>query len=204
MRIPSMMALTTGSVSAWGIMAIVLILEREEQVNVFRVITRKLDKELPLDAMIMIFRLQVHLDKIDGDLVNAQEAVNALNTAIPGNKFYALGEKWREARDDFRKTAKEGKINIPPNLIDELKKITLSTPWEEYSNSARALIGCAFAPSLNREGGILTITTPKDVRFEKYKVFDMATEFMLGKTAEYLKPFKNEISKFANTNISIY
>ncbi len=173
---------------------IVVLEKKENGVEVKEIRDLQVDKEMPLDVMVMIFRLQVHLDKIDGELVNVEEAVNALNRSIPGNKFFALGEKWKEARDQFRKVVKEGKMQLPNDsaLIDELTKITTNTPWEEYSNKARALIGGAFAPSLSKEGGIITLTTPTGIRFEKYKVFHMATEFMLGKTAEYLKPFKEK------------
>jgi len=48
------------------------------------------------------------------------------------------------------------------------------------SQKIRALIGGALAPSLNSEGGVVTVTTPKNWKIEKYKVFDMATEFILG------------------------
>lgn len=171
---------------------IVVIEKQKRGIKVKEIRNLNVDKTLPLDVMVIIFRLQVQLDKIDGDLVNAEEAVNALNEVIPGNKFYAIGDKWKEARDAFKKAINEGKFKIPndPELINELSKITLKTPWEDYSNKARSLIGGVYSQTFNKEGGILTLTTPKNVRFEKYKVFDIAIEFMLGKSAEYLKPFK--------------
>jgi len=36
------------------------------------------------------------------------------------------------------------------------------------------------------------ITSPKDSKIEKYKIFDMAIEFILGKSSEYLRLFDDE------------
>ena len=153
----------------------------------------KLDKQLPLDIMVVLFRLQIQLDKIIGETVIPQQAVDALNAVIPGDKFYALGDRWREARDEFKKKLEAGKIYLPndPKITNGLEKITYDTPWEDYPHHLRALIGPSIAPSITSDGGTIIITSPKDAKIEKYKIFDMATEFMLGKTAEYIKPFKN-------------
>jgi len=62
----------------------------------------------------------------------------------------------------------------------------------KYPNKLRALIGSAISSSFSKKGGIVTVTIPKNSKTEKYKIFDIATEFMLGKTAEYLKPFKHK------------
>lgn len=169
----------------------VILHKRGDGIEVKKIINMKVDKELPLDVMVIIFRLQIQLDKIEGNTVNPEQAVNVLNAVIPGNRFYALGDRWREARDQFKKLLQEGKMHLPndPKLIEELKQIRYDTPWEDYSNKLRALIGSSISPSFNKKGGIVTITSPKDSKTEKYKIFDIATEFMLGKTSEYLRPF---------------
>jgi hypothetical protein len=176
---------------------VVLQKQKNGKIEVKEIRNIKVNKKLPLDVMIIIFRLQIQLDKIKGEVVTPQQAVDALNAVIPGNKFYALGDKWKEARDEFKKQLQEGKIYLPndPELIEGLKKIRYDTPWEEYPQKVRALIGGALVPSLNSEGGVVTVTTPKNWKIEKYKVFDMATEFILGQTSEYLKLFGNKDKK---------
>lgn len=171
---------------------VVVLQKQEDGIEVKEIRNIKVDKTLPLDLMLIIFRLQTHLDKIEGDSLNPQQMVDALNAVIPGNKFYALGERWQEARDEFRRQLQERRIQLPndPDLLNELTKLQYDTPWEDYPNQVRALIGSSIAPSLSKDGGIVTITSPKDSRIEKYKVFDMATQFFLGQIAQYLNPPK--------------
>ncbi len=173
---------------------IVVLQKRKDGIEVKEIRNIKADKQLPLDIMIIIFRLQINLDKIPCNTVNPEQAVKALNAVISGNKFYALGDRWREALDKFKKLLQEGKIHIPndPELIEGLKQIPYDTPWEDYPNNVRVLIGSSFAQSVNKKGGTVIITSPKDSKIEKYKIFDIATEFLLGKTAEYLRPFENK------------
>jgi len=171
---------------------IVVLQKKKDGIEVKEIKNVKVDKELPLDVMIVIFRLQIRLDKIKGDTVNPDQMVNALNAVIPGNKFYALGDRWKEARDEFKKLLKDEKIYLPndPELVKELSQIKYTTPWEKYSNKLRSLVGSAISPSLNKDGGTVVITSPKNSKIEKFKVFDIAIEFMLGKISEHLKPFK--------------
>lgn len=169
---------------------IVVLEKKDNGVEVKEIRNIKVDKAVPFDVMLIIFRLQIQLDKIKGDSVNPQQMVDALNTVIPGNKFYALGDRWKEARDEFKRKLEAGKIYLPtrdPSWIDELTKITYNTPWEQYSNKLRALIGGAIAESIDPKGGTVVITSPKDTPIEKYKVFDSAMEFLLGKSSEHLK-----------------
>jgi hypothetical protein len=149
----------------------------------------KIDKEVPIPVMIIIFRMQILLDRISGDTVSPAQMVEVLNAVIPGDKFYALGDRWKEARDDFRKLAKEGKIVLPkedPELMKELLKITLDTPWEDYSPTLRSFIGSGIMRGTEQMMGRIVITSPTNSKIEKFKVFDLATEFLLGKTSEYL------------------
>jgi len=173
---------------------IVVLQKQKDGIEVKEILNAKLGKQLPLDVMIVIFRLQIQLDKSDGDLIDPEEALNALNNVIPGKRFYFLGDKWKEARDEFIRLMKEGKIYLPHDteIIEQLKQIREDTPWEDYPNNIRALIGSSIAQQFDNKGGIVVITTPKKFKIEKYKVFDMATEFLMGKSAEYLKPIKRE------------
>jgi hypothetical protein len=155
------------------------------------------NKELPLDIMIIIFRLQISLDKITGEVVSPDEMVNCLNSVIPGDHFYALGDRWKEARDAFKVSLEQGKISVPKSshteeLLDELIGIKHDTPWEDYSPGARSLIGSHIKLSLGEKTPSAIITTPKNYKIEKYKVFDMATEFLLGKSAEYMNLLKKD------------
>lgn len=172
---------------------IVVLEKRKGGIRVKEFRNMKVDKQLPLDMMITIFRLQIQLDRIKGDTVSPEQAVNALNAVIPGNRFRTVGDRWINARNNFRNLLRQGKVYIhsDPELVDGLKKIRYDTPWEDYPKKVRALIG-SFAFPTDKKGETVTITTPKDWRFEKYKVFDFATEFMLGKTSEYLRPSGKE------------
>jgi len=176
---------------------IVVLQKKGNGVEVKKIENIKVKKELPLDIMVIIFRLQIHLDKIKGDTVNPQEMVDALNAVIPGNKFYALGDRWKEARDLFKEKLEKRQISLPKTpqtekMIEELTKITYNTPWEDYSNSLRSFIGSGIIEKLEDKNVQVVITSPTNSIIEKYKVFDSATEFMIGKSSEYLKPFKKK------------
>jgi len=176
---------------------IVVLQKNRDGIEVKKIENIKVKKELPLDIMVIIFRLQIHLDKIEGDTVNPQQMVDALNAVIPGNRFFALGERWKEARDLFKEKLEKRQISLPKNsntekLAEELKKITYNTPWEDYSNGLRALIGSGIMEKLEDKNIQVTITSPTNSKIEKYKVFDSATEFMIGKSADYLKPFEKK------------
>ena len=95
------------------------------------------------DAMIMIFRLQIQLDKINSDLISPEEAVEAMNRVVPGNKFFLLGDKWPEALEEFRSDFISRRIHVPvgkvemEELLDRFLEIPKDTPWEEYPNISR-------------------------------------------------------------------
>jgi len=171
---------------------IVVLQKQQNRASVKEIKNIKLNKTLPLDIMIIIFRLQTKIDKIEGDAVTPEQMVNILNDVIPGNKFFALGDRWKEARDHFKKLLEEGKINVPddPEIIQNLKKVTYNTPWEEYGNKLRALIGITIVDLLDSKYEVV-ITSPKDFKIPKYEVFDKATEFLLVKPAEYFQSNKN-------------
>jgi len=171
---------------------IVVLQKQKHGIEVKEILNAKVGKRLPVDVMIAIFRLQIQLDKTDGDLIDPEEAVNALNNVIPGKRFYFLGDRWKEALEEFIKLIKEGKIHLPhdTDIPEQLKQIRTDTPWEDYPDNIRALIGSSIAQKFDSRGGIVVVTTPKKFKIEKYKVYDMATEFLMGKSAEYLRPIK--------------
>lgn len=170
--------------------------DKNSNIEIKEIRELKVNKIIPAEVMITIFRLQIWLDKIKGKVVSPEQMVNALNSVIPGDNFYFLGDKWQEAREEFVEQLKAGKISIPDTpemhrIADDLLKTTHNTPWEEYSSSARSLIGSGYKIKAKDNPATMIITTPKQFFIEKYKVFDIATEFMLGKTSDYLNPSKS-------------
>jgi len=89
---------------------IVAVEKKENGIEVKEIRNVKVDKTVPIDVMLIIFRLQILLDRIECDCVSPAQMVDALNTVIPGNKFYALGDRWKEARDEFKRLLEAGKI----------------------------------------------------------------------------------------------
>jgi len=169
---------------------VVLKKEEGDAIVVQEIRNMMVNKTLPLDMMIIIFRIQIQLDKIGGETVSPQQMVDVLNKVIPGNRFYALGDRWKEARDLFKKKLEEKKISLPINVkdnkfIEEMSAIKEDTPWEDYPNNIRSLIGSVLKEKLDKNVRII-ITSPKNSKIEKCKVFDSATEFLLGKTSEYV------------------
>jgi diadenosine tetraphosphate (Ap4A) HIT family hydrolase len=138
--------------------------------------------------MIRVFRLQILLDRIDGETVDPEEMANALNKVIPENHFYALGERWKEARDSFRDQLEKGKVSVAPGFDynKAFSKITYSTPWEDYPPEARSLIGSSIAQSFDKRNGTTIITAPLNSKILKPKVFEIAVSTMMGKSNDYL------------------
>ncbi len=147
------------------------------------------DKELPLDLMVMIFRLQILLDKIEGETVIPKQMEEVLNEVIPEKPFYAMGERWKEARENFRQLLKDGKMHLPndPELIKELTDLKYETPWEDYSPRMRSLIGTGIRDNLDDNKKVF-ITSPSHWNIQKFKAFEALSEYFLGKSAKYLRP----------------
>jgi hypothetical protein len=171
----------------------VMLQKHADGIEVKEIRNLNVGKRLPTDAMIYVFRLQIQLDRIEGDLVGPGEAVKIMNKVIPGNRFFLLGDKWKEALEEFERALKAGEIYLPPDheaIEETIKKffqIPKDTPWEDYPNDLRAFIGSSVAKKYYKSGAIV-ITTPDSFKFEKYKVFEMATEFLIGQFAENLRP----------------
>lgn len=172
-----------------------VVLEKiDNGVEVKEIRDLRVNKELPLDVMITIFRLQIYLDKVQGDTVNPDQMVNALNAVIPGNKFYTLGHKWKDACDKFKILLEEGKFHFPSDsdLAEKYSSIKNNTPWEEYPNQIRCLIGTSVASQFGIESGTILITSPPNSEIEKAKVFESAIEFLIGKMSDYFDLRKTE------------
>lgn len=167
---------------------IVVLEKREKGIEVKEIRNLRVDEKLSIENIIIVFRLQIHLDRIEGETVTTEQAVKALNEVIPGDNFYALGNEWKVARDNFIRSLKEGKVYRPDDeqLIEEISLISDDTPWEKYSARLRSLIG----PFIGKEGK-LVLTAPKSSKVEKFKVFDIAIEFLLGKVSEYFARNQN-------------
>ncbi len=167
---------------------IVLLQKNKDGIEVKEIKNLSVNKTVPTDIMIIIFRLQIYLDKIVGDTVNSQQFTNALNHVIPGDVFFDLGNRWVDARDEFKFLLEKRQLKIPndPKIIEELKRLKHYTPWEEYSSALRALIGPCILSKLGIKKECFVITTPSKYQIEKYKVFDTAMQFLLGKPSEYL------------------
>jgi len=171
---------------------IVIIEKCKTGIEIVRIVNIKVNKDIPVDVMVTIFRLQIVLDRFGGDTVSPRQMTDALNAVISGNKFYYLGEKWKDARDEFNTQLKAGKHPIPddPEVVKDLSTLTDSTPWEDYSSKLRTLIGSAIALRENLPNGTIIIVSPKDTKIQRCVVFDSATEFLLGEAADILKSTK--------------
>lgn len=171
---------------------IVVLQKHEDGIEVKEIINLMVNNRLPTDALILIFRLQIQLDKTEDDLVDTEEAVKALNRVIPGNRFFLLGDRWKEALVEFERAKKAAQIHIPADnpsikaMIERYDQVPEDTLWEDYPNDLRSLIGMSVATKYCKSGDVV-ISTPKDMKFEKYKVFEIAVEFLIGRTSDYLK-----------------
>ena len=171
---------------------IVVLQKHSDGIEVKEIQNVNVGKRLPTDAMILIFRLQIQLDRIEGDVVSPEEAVGALNKVIPGERFVLLGDRWKEAIEEFRRALKAGEVYLPPDhkeieeTLKQLDEIPAEAPWEDYPNNLRALIGSSVANKYFKSGSVV-ITTPTHFKFEKYKVFQTATEFLIGRATDYFR-----------------
>jgi hypothetical protein len=175
---------------------IVVLQKNKDKIEVKEIKNLKVDKALPTDILVLVFRIQIQIDKIEGETVNPKQMVDILNNVIPGEKFYALGSRWKEARDIFVKKLKNGQVYLPDRFltkdtIEEIKTITYNTPWENFSNKLRSLIGSYITEKLENQNAKVIITSPINSKIEKFKVFDSAIDFMIGKSSENLDLFNN-------------
>lgn len=167
----------------------VVLKKVENGIEVQEIRNLQVDKSLPLDILIIIFRIQIKLDKIEGDNVSPKQLTEILNSVIPGNLFYYLGDEWKLARDKFKKLLEAGKIQLPfgSKLAKGIEKFDNKTPWEDYPNHLRQLIGTSICSIKNLPHGTVVITSPVDSEIEKHNVFFTAIETSIGKSSEYLQ-----------------
>lgn len=166
---------------------VVVLEKRSDGIGVKSIRNLKVEKELSFESLIVMFRLQIYLDRIDSDTLSVDQAANALNEVIPGNNFYVLGDEWTVARDNFFSALENGKVCFSEDSkgIEEISNISKDTPWEEYSQRLRAFIG----PFIGKKNKIV-LTTPKNLKVEKFKIFDLAIEFLLGKASEFFNSMR--------------
>lgn len=153
------------------------------------------DVVVPPHFVLVIFNLQMLLDRHQGDLVHASIAVDALNNCFERPKFVALLDQWPIARDNFVKMMKEGKVYFPPASEEEKAKIkkalcsiTPETAWEDYLPELRSMIASyilADEEGAEKDGKIV-ISTTHDHTMTKLSVFRLATSIFL-KMDDFMK-----------------
>jgi len=167
----------------------VVLKKVENGIEVQEIRNLQVDRSLPLDILIITFRIQIKLDKIEGDNISPKQLTEILNSVIPGNIFYYLGEEWKLARNKFKKLLEAEKIQLPfgSQLGKDIEKIDYRTPWEDYPNHLRQLIGTSICSIKNLPHGTVVITSPVDSEIEKHNAFFTAIETSIGKSSEYLQ-----------------
>lgn len=134
-----------------------------------------LDRSVSIEQMISIFRLQMHLDRYIGEEMPSDEVISVLNEIVDSPKFQAVGDRWREARDNFVTALQEGRVCLPdsPSLREDLLSITSDMDWYDYPRNARAIIGSFLRSLDDKDKKIISVTLPKEKTIEKSKVFDL-------------------------------
>ena len=167
----------------------VILKKLESGIEVLEIKNMQVNKSLPVDILVIVFRIQIQLDKIDGEDISPQQFTDILNHVIPGNRYYFLGDEWKLARDEFNRVKKQGGFHVPEefNMPIEYENIDDNTPWHEYPRNLRLMIGPMICPVKNLPPGTVVISSPIDSPIEKYKVFETAIETTIGKSSEYLQ-----------------
>lgn len=171
---------------------VVVMQKQKDGVEVKEIRNLIVNREIPLDVLIIVFRLQIHLDKIKGEDLTQHQAVGILNKVIPGNNFYEIADQWEKARDIFFEKLKNREFNITkklatPELEEELHKIKKSTPWEDYSPKLRSIIGPYIVTDTSINSGKIILTAPSSTVMSKDRLFDQVIEFLIGRSSEYVK-----------------
>ncbi len=137
-----------------------------------------LNRSVSIEQMISIFRLQILLDRLDGKKIQVENAISALNKVVTTPKFQAVGNRWREARDEFVSALKDGRAHIPddPKLRDGMLRITKKMDWYDYPSDVRALIGGFLKPLGQEDIAAFSVTFPKDNWIDKNTVFHLLTQ----------------------------
>jgi hypothetical protein len=174
----------------------VVLMKNGDQIEVVDIINMTEKKSLPPDVMLIVFRLQIKLDKIPGETVSPQQMVDSLNSVINGEWFACIGDHWREAITEFRRTVAEGKMQFPglDKIVKQLNSIGSDTPWESYPSNLRVIISSSYGTKLKDGSGVI-IASPKDSEIVKAKVFDQAIDFLMGKGSEY---FSGRVNPFVS------
>lgn len=172
----------------------IIVLEKKDDnsIDVKEILEVKRNRTLPLDLMIILFRIQIHLDKIKWDIVNPQQMVDILNNTIEWGYFYALWDRRKEALDLFKVRLESWDLKLPREIWwrdtnKVLSEIKHNTPWEDYDNSLRAFIWWLIIEKINDKNIKVVITSPTNSEIEKYKVWDTAVEFLLWEASKYFK-----------------
>ena len=169
--------------------AVVLKKTTDDIIEILDIKNLKTDVSLPFNILVIIFRLQVHLDKIEEDSLTANQTARVLNKIMPFFHFYTIGSKWKKARELFLENLNKGKIAtpLPQDLLEELNATNDNTPWEDYSPRLRTWISTPFATTLDRRSATIIITSPDSDTIGKAMILDMAVQFAIGEYGYYFK-----------------
>lgn len=161
-----------------GEVYLVVIEKGDEVFSVKEIRQMGLDRPVSIEQMISIFRLQIHLDRLESEEIPVETAISALNEVVTTPKFQSVGERWTEARDEFVSALKAERVHIPddPELRDGLLKITKDMNWYDYPRKVRKLMGSFFELLEQDEGLVINVTFPKDGRVSKGIVFHLLTQ----------------------------
>jgi len=150
-------------------------------------------RDVPTEAAMHLLLLSMNLDKYEGPNVPVDAATDILNSTIP--KFEVVrfnNSEWKDARDSFVETIKQGKIQFPKvletdRLIKDFLSIQTNTPWEDYPPSVRTSIAqdWIFKKLKPQSGKTLIVLSSIDNIIQKYKVMNMAKQFLFGEPSDF-------------------
>jgi len=96
-------------------------------------------RPVPIKVLSYILVLAMKFDKFEGNQINIDHAIKAINSVIPIlNCIKFNNNEWKEARDHFESVVEEYKVNAPVEhdefkiTANEFLKIPSNTPMEEY------------------------------------------------------------------------
>jgi hypothetical protein len=144
---------------------------------------------IPFLFALVIFSLQIKLDKFNSDRISVHDAVAALNECFESPQFVALGDRWPIARDNFFKAIRSGKIPLPKEIVEEIRKLLIgiddTTPWEKYPSKLRTFVAPFLeADTASRDARIYMATT-HDHTINKSQIFTFSNTVVLGGPFEF-------------------
>lgn len=173
--------------------AVVICKDDDQSFTLLNVRDLLIGRDVPIEAAMHLLLLSMNLDKYEGPNVPVDAATDILNSTIP--KFEVVrfnNSEWKDARDSFVETIKQGKIQFPKGpetdlLIKDILSIGTHTPWKEYPPSVRTSIAQDWVIKKRKpqSGKTLIVLSSIDNIIQKYKVMNMAKQFLFGKPSDF-------------------